>query len=745
MAGKNSLPKLKPIAAAVAAALGGTAAYAQSETPLPEVTVTTPAEPSGYRSEQLESPKYTEPLRDTPQSVTVVPERIIEERGATTLRDVLRNVTGISIQAGEGNPPSGDQLKLRGFSVRDDLLVDNVRDVGSFTRDPFNVERIEVFKGPASAYSGRGSAGGSINLVSKSPRLNTFSQGSIELGTDERKRATIDINHRLDGLGLNSSAFRLNLMGTDLDIPGRDEVENKRWGVAPSLAFGLGTPTRLTLSYFHMEQNNVPDAGIPTIRDAAFINSPFSGEIAPVDFENYYGYTRRDHEDITSDVATLKLEHDFSDSLGIRNQLRYGRLDNESITSSPRIRNNTGGQITPDTLVRGNGKFRDQVEEILINQTDLSANFATGALRHALVTGVELSREEAENRRRLDIDGPDTNLFNPNPDLLLNAAQLGIFNGTRAKLEVETIAAYAVDTIKLSERWAVAGGVRWDNIHTRVQGLDDAGATPGYVTDESRRDTELSWRTSLSFRPRPNGTIYAGVGSSFEPVASALNTSAGVVQLGGGNNNPPVEAGFDVDPEETRAYEIGTKWEVLNQRLLLSAAIFRTEKTDARNVDPVTGDVVLTGEQRVDGFEIGAAGSITSAWQVFAGYTYLDSEILDSDLATIPEGAEIDNTPEHTFSLWTTYQTPWKALLGFGAQFVDERTNQPNSATAVPVTVDDFWLLDAMIAYPVTKNIGVRLNFLNLTDEEYIEQLGGGQAVPGASRSAWLTLDFSFF
>ena len=263
------------------------ASAATDPTVMPEVVVRGQQDASAYRAETVALPKYTEPLLNVPQTITVVPQAVIQEQGATTLRDVLRNVPGISIQAGEGGVPAGDNLSIRGFNARTDLFIDGVRDIGGYSRDSFNFEQVEVVKGPASAYSGRGSTGGSINIETKTPRQNAFYRGEAGVGTDNYKRFTIDLNQPIlalwpkPSLSTTSSgkelkpiapteseptvAVRLNAMWTESDIADRDEAGGRRWGVAPSISFGLGTPTVFTFTYMHMDQDNVPDYGIPWV------------------------------------------------------------------------------------------------------------------------------------------------------------------------------------------------------------------------------------------------------------------------------------------------------------------------------------------------------------------------------------------------------------------------------------------------------------------------------------------------
>lgn len=284
------------------------------------------------------SPKYTAPLRDTPQTITMVSQRVIEERGASTLREVLRNVTGISLLAGEGGSMQGDNLSIRGFTAQNDIFVDGVRDFGSYTRDPFNVEQVEVAKGPGSLYIGHGSTGGAVNLASKTPRLDAAHSGTIADGTDRYGRATIDINQPLEGIG--GAAFRVNGMLTQADVPGRDAVENERWGIAPSIAFGLGTPTRTTVSYSHLDQDNVPDHGIPWVPATNVPLAAYANQPAPVDFDRFYGITSRDYETTVTGIATAEVEHDFSDALTLRSLVRHGESTRDAVTTSPRFLSN---------------------------------------------------------------------------------------------------------------------------------------------------------------------------------------------------------------------------------------------------------------------------------------------------------------------------------------------------------------------------------------------------------------------
>lgn len=719
----------------VAAFVGVTSvSWAQENKPLrlPEMEVSEKKE--SYKKEEPSSPKYTEPLRNIPQTFTVVPEAVFKEQGATTLRDVLRGVAGITFAAGEGGVPSGDNMTIRGFSARTDLFIDGVRDFGSYSRDPFNLEQVEVVKGPASNYTGRGSTGGSINLVSKSPHLRESYGGTLGYGTDDYKRVTLDLNQPIkEGI-----AFRLNALYHDADTPGRDVATSERYGFAPSLAFGLGSPTQVTLSYFHLTQDNIPDYGLPwtqaTSTDPRLANFP--NQAPPVDFSNFYGIANRDKEEVSTNIGTIEIVHDHNESMTLRNLFRYGKTELDDVITGPRL------TTTKGTVVERHTRNRDKEDEILSNQTSLTLKLKTGEVEHAVVTGVEYSRETSDNFNRTNPADPDTDLFNPNPNDL--PGTLGTrANAPKTETEAETIALYVFDTLKFGDGWQVSGGLRWESFDTettceKTKGTgEQARLCPApagsNVLKLEKKDEMLSWRAGLVYELAENGSVYAAVGTSFNPNGEDLRLL----------NLPQFGRSPDVDPEETRSYEVGTKWDLFKKKLALSVALFRTEKTNARTDDPTNPNdlSVLEGKQRVDGVEIGAAGSITEAWKMFGGYTYMDSEVLASKN---PDqiGNELARTPKNTLSFWTTYQLPWNLDVGAGAQFVDEQfSSDRNSRRKFSPS---YWLVDAMVAYSVNDNLTLRLNGFNLTNEKYLAKLGGGHVVPGAGPSATLTADMQF-
>ena len=653
----------------------------------------------------ISSPKYTEPLRNTPQTIAIIPKTVIEQQSATTLRDVLRNVPGLTITAGEGGNPAGDNLTLRGFTARNDIFVDGVRDLSPQSRDPFNLEQVEIVKGPGSAFSGRGSTGGAINLVNKAPlSLRSFS-GTMMVGTDRTKRITGDVNLPLGDKG----AFRLNLMVHDSGVAGRDVVENERWGVAPSVMFRIGKLTRLTASYFKVKQNNISDYGIPWVPVANNALADFRDKPAPVPRNTFYGLRNRDFEKLDADLVTLKLEHSFNDSLSLRNQLRYGLSSRDSIATPPRFATNNSTAI--------NRELRSWLTEddIWDNQTDATARFSTGKIEHSFVAGLNISREHNERKTRT-AGNMLTTLLDPNPD--------DVFPGVIAEsaivgdITANSQAVYAFDNVKLGKKWELNGGLRWDRFD--AEGISTLGAPV------SRIDRMLSFRAAAVFKPLDNGSVYASYGTALNPSLEGLSYNT---------------ANTVIDPEKTYTVEAGSKWDLFEGRLLLTGAVFRVDKTNARTpgLSPNEPPQVLEGQQRVSGVEIGASGSFTRAWQLLAGYTFLSSRTVDSNTTT-EIGKELVNTPRNSFNLWTTYQLPRGFNVGGGMRFVGRRFGN----TINTRFVDSYWTFDAMAYVPLSKHVDLRLNLYNLTDTYYFDRLGGGHLIPGPARSATLSTSFRF-
>lgn len=659
----------------------------------------------------VSTPKLTEPLRDIPQTITVIPRAVMQEQGATTLRDVLRNVAGITFQAGEGGVPAGDQLSIRGFSARTDMFVDGVRDFGGYSRDSFNMEQVEVAKGPTSTLAGRGSTGGAINQVSKAPNLSPSADAAISAGTASYQRSTLDVNQPLPDFPIPGSAIRVNAMWTDTNVPNRERVHAERWGVAPSIGFGAGTATRATLSYFKLKQDNLPDYGLPWV--PANTNpelQAYANGTAPVDQSNFYGLVNRDFEKTDTDLATIDVAHDFGGATIVRNLTRWGRNVRDSVITAPRF-----AAVNTRTALNRQFQSRDMTDDIVANQTNVTTRFAAGGVQHAIAAGVEFSSEHSINYARTAPAAPTADLFNPNPD----DPFAGPITRTGANTDgnANSAAAYAFDTVNIGSHLELTGGLRWDRFAVDYTST----AVTGVPTAFERTDTMTSGRAGAIFKPRTEGSLYVGFGTSFNPSAEGLSLSAANVGL---------------EPEKTRNLELGTKWDLFRQQLSATAALFRTEKTNSRTpgVNPGDPPTVLAGRQRVEGFEVGISGRLRHWWTAIANYAHMRSTIEASN-----RPAELDQnlalTPENTLSLWTTVDLPRGIGIGGGAQYMDSVFRNATNTTGVP----SYWLLNATASYAVNTHLTLRVNGSNLADADYVDRIGGGHYIPGPGRQLLVT------
>lgn len=711
-------------------------------------------EDDSYQATTAQSPKYTAPLRDTPRSVTVVPQQVLKDTNAMTLQDALRTVPGITMGAGEGGNPQGDRPFIRGFDAQSDTYLDGVRDTGAQTREIFAIESVEVSKGPNSSMGGRGGAGGSLNLVTKQAHLGNSLDGGFTWGSDQTHRYTLDGNYEFT----ENIAGRLNLMAHESNVAGRDKVNYDRWGIAPSVAFGLGTDTRLKLDFYHMESDDLPDSGIPygySVGNTHTAESPDKPNDGG-DSSNFYGLTKRDFRKTRADIATISFEHDLSDSLTIKNTLRHGNSMQDYILTQP---DDSQGNVINDKVWR---RINSRVGNTATttNQTDLFGEFYLGGFKNNFSTGIELSREvsdkesytvdtksgtKAAGRKTIctDLGAPYncTSLSNPTPDDPWSGSIERNRAGTHTSGTTRSV--YAFDTLELTPEWLVNMGLRYDSFSTKAKTYDAEGATTAKLENDSHF---WNGQLGLVWKPVENGSFYVSYATSATPPGAMLSE--------GTDGNPLTADNItnDLEPEDTVNYELGTKWDLLDERLSLTAAIFRTEKKNARvlvDIDTYEN----AGKTRVDGIELSASGKLTDKWQVFAGYSYLDSELVDGGkqnigTATAPiwvdnvnNGNELGNTPEHSLSLWTTYNITDKITVGGGAFYVDEVWGSTNNSTYV----DSYIRYDAMASYKLNKNVDLQLNVQNLTDEVYYDKAYGTHfANQAAGRTALLSTNFHF-
>ncbi|WP_430423200.1 TonB-dependent receptor [Phenylobacterium sp.] len=726
------------------------------------------------------NPKVTADALNNPQTVTVISQGTIKAQNLLSLRDILSTVPGITFGAGEGGGGFGDSINLRGYTATNDVTLDNVRDGAQYSRsDPFNIEQIEITNGANGVYSGAGSVGGTINIVSKRPTARNATTVSAGVGTEDYWRGTIDANHKIN----DSVAVRLNAMVHRNDAPGRDVETFKRWGIAPSLVIGMNGPTQFTAMYVHQEDRNTPQYGVP------FYNGrPLPG-VSP---KRYYGYSNIDAADQDVDILTGILDHDFGDGLKLRALTRYQKVDALTIVDAPQgvycLANGqkaaAWSQSTTATNTTGfspclatdpapgfyqpsgpRGRSRDANNKLLHSQIDLTWDGELGGLQHTVVVGVAAFEEDyhldtGEVLRTatgavvtlapMSIADPNNVYAGP-----VNYIQTSAQDGSRSNQAI-----YVFDNIVINEQWSLNGGIRWE--HNKAANRTDAynitpGPSLGVITPGPtfrNSDDLLTWRIGVVYKPVPNASFYAAYGNAETPSQAAVSGTCTAFTC-------------NLDPEKAESFEVGAKWDVAG-RLSLTAAIFRNDRTNYRvaSGDPAqpTGVMTLDGSARVDGVALGASGSITEAWAIFANYSYLDSKVLRGSSQFLSalgqdftKGDDLLGVPDHAFSVFTTYDLPHEIQVGYGVTYqgryyVTQHAaitgSTPPQRTTIPrARADDYWVHRATVAWSPVENLELRLNVNNIFDKVYYSRArtnAAGWATPGDRRNATLTANYRF-
>jgi catecholate siderophore receptor len=729
--------------------------------------------------------KFTEPLLDTPQTIVEIPQFVLHDEQNHTLLDAVRNVPGISIAAGESGA-QGDNLTIRGFTARNDIFLDGIRDFGSYYRDSFNFEQVEVLEGPAGVQFGRGSTGGVINQVSKTPAADEFTNIQIQFGTDLTRRVTADINRPLPDLP-GGAAFRLNLLADEGGVAGRPYDENRRFGIAPSITFGLNSASRLTVSYFHLTEDDTPDYGLPW-----FENGPAKG----VNRHSYFGFPEANHLRTNDDILTLKANHAFDGSgdLDVHTIARWANYPRDVQITEPQICSNVsvstpvGGYVaalptsalntalpcpytrsTPASQITAN---RNQiqiksVEGDLWDQTELTARFKTFGIRNDFAGGVEGGREVSNPIKTSYTENginsvTPTNLARPTPSDVFSGQG---YVSSITHVTSQSVGLYFIDTLKLGRWVELSGGVRWDYFdtsfnlyapHTSVAGA----ALTANVAPIEQKVEQPSYRAALVFKPNGHSSVYFDYGTSFDPSAETLSLSV---------------ASSLLPPEENESYEIGAKYSLLQQRLQLEGAVFLTEQDNARETSPTNSNViVLAGNQLVKGVQASAVGQLGGGTDFIFGYAYLDSSVLFSKEFPTSIGYPLANVPKQTFNAFLTHNLFSKISAGIGGNYVASRNassttpyvgtsysgpinfgagSAPCGATATTCyevlstamkQVPGYWVFNLMAKRPITRRIELQANVYNLLNRFYIDQPHPSHLIPGAGVSALIGVNFKF-
>lgn len=758
-------------------------------TTLSKITVYSKDNSEDFKKDTSDNVKYTQPLVETPQTIAVVTQELIEEQKAHSLVDALRNTPGITMQLGEnGNTSEGDAISMRGFSGDDLILVDGIRNIAPISRDTFNVDSVEITKGGTGTELGRAASGGAINMITKKPKA--FSDHSVTLSIDSAAKARVsaDLNQPFS----DALAGRLNVMYEKGDAIGRDMVEQQSTGVAPSITWGLGTDTQVTASAELLRQRNTPDGGISTVgmegyyagrTDYTVNDFDFSklttmtpqqavdqlnaanaalNKAKPIDKENYYG-DKEDFEDVDSDIYSLTVSHNFANNTQLTNTTRYAETIMKREMAAPYNAYNTalgtsrgsnelkideslaglGLDINdPDTwVIRTIRQGVDRKNTTIANQTNINVlDVKTGNISHDVTTGLELIREsQSEKGQSRPKNNDYINLYNPDPNKLQGNM---IYDGSKTKGQTDTLAAYVYDTAKLSDNLKIVAGLRADNYRTSYESTDPDGKTK----ELKDNGTLLSYKGALIFQPTQNSSVYANYGVTKTPPGSS---NFSLADSGRGANRPSSNPIFD--PQETENWEVGTKWELLNDQLILGLAYYNTTHTNelARQEDG-SDRYIQFGERTIDGVELSAQGQLTPRWRVNAGIQTMNTEITEGDEGRSAPGAAARWSPELTGTLWTSYDLTDRFTLGGGVRYVGEQKRQTDPAadyatTNMPV-IPEYWVADAYASYRINDAFTADLNVYNLFDEEYIDTLnnGGARVRMGEPLNAMLTLKYKF-
>jgi len=650
---------------------------------------------------------------DPIQIVNVIDGETLAQQGVSTLEQALRNVPGITTQIGEGGVMSGDQFFIRGLSAKNDIYTDGLRDFGVFTRDSFNYGQIEVYKGPSASAFGRGAAGGGINTASKAPFPETAGAATMAVGSGEYYRATGDWNQDLgDGI-----AVRVAAMAHRNENTGRDHVYSERWGIAPTIGFGLDGDTSVTVGYFHQDEEKVPDYGIPVI------NGVPATEYG-VDPTNYYGFNT-DIDETMVDTVTVRARHKVNDWLSLTNDTKWGYYQRYSQYSPTGCNTACATALTdgdpltvPMANVGGPGPYEQDTTGVQ-NITTAQVTAPIGSLRNELLIGADVSWQHNDRNGFGSYASRETakDLFNPElgPDPV--RGDLSNVRETTGK----DVSLFLSDRLWFTDQWSVTLGLRqgWYEVDQRTT---TTTVTPNTSVQISSNTDFLTPQVGVVFEPTPSQMYYVSYSSSAKPPGVSVSNADTI------NDDTS-----RLDPEENTNIELGARLGLMGDRLQLQGAVFKTEKKNAKLFD-VGGDLLDTSgdSQEITGVEIGVGGAITDQWSINAGYTFLDTEITESETAA-NIGKAIQFTPEQSATLWTTYNF-LGALngleIGGGLTYQGEvYLNAANDRSTPSYTT-----LDGLVSYAFDR-FRISLNAYNLTDEVYFAQVHGNRVTPGQGRT----------
>ena len=680
-----------------------------------------PAAP--YKVNRLSSTKFTEPILNTPRTVTVLSKEVLEDKNATTLREIGRSTAGVTLGTGEGGNAFGDRFFIRGFDARNDVFIDGVRDPAVSVRENFYTEQVEILRGPGSTFAGRGTAGGAVNIVTKQAGDRDFAE-TIVTGSpsDQTKRVTLDVNKAFSP----ELAVRLNALYQDANVSGRNYVVDDRNGVAASVVFKPLQNLKLTAEYTHVNMHGLPDFGVPYNRIA---NRPFTEGF--VDRDTYYGLVNRDFQRVSQDFGTFGGEYRVNDALVVTSKLRQERsvLDYiGTLAESPQVTPNLIG-----TTVSLNPQSRYQVANTLANQNEATLKFDTGPFKHAAVFGAEFSREfvTRDTYSGLSSEGSAGGFTGSGSlvaSLFFPPNEMPFFGqpfrtGNPAYIGVDTKSVYLIETANYNDVVLLNGGVRYDGYHI----------TSRSATTWAENDSNLvNYNAGIVLKPLPYASLYAAYATSANPVGAELDGSA--ANYGGLNAADQI-----FSPQLNKASEIGTKWELFDRHLLATASLFQTLVSNAREVN--SGVTTAGAAYRIQGVDLEVAGKVTDKWSVIGGLVLMNSKVTASAVPT-NVGLQLANIAHQSFSLLSKYQLTELFEIGgqsiYASKIYGGSNLVANGATAVnaaglpaptaanpfinvPTELPSHWRFDAFAEMKIGPNLTMKLAIINIFNRTYYD------------------------
>lgn len=651
------------------------------------------------------------PLRDVPQAVSVVSDELIRDQAMTGMADVVRYVPGVGMAQGEGHR---DAPIFRGNVSTSDFFVDGVRDDLQYLRDLYNVDRVEVLKGPNSMIFGRGGAGGVINRVTRQANWNTHRMLDVQVGDYNRSRANIDIGQPVN----DAATFRVAAMYEDSESF-RDEFELERYGINPTVSLRLGENTLATFGYEYFRDERTTDRGVPS----------FQGEPLSTSRRAFFGDADKSDGFVRVESYNAVINHAFGNGITLRNSTRVGNYDKLYQNVYPGAVNAAGTHVA--LLAYNSATERRN----LFNQTDLSFDFDTGRLQHTLLTGFEFGRQETENLRINGVfpgvtSSPCVAATAP-PRVRTDAGcvAIGIANTTASVRFPQTFpgpdnsgvakvaALYVQDQIRLGEHWQAILGARLDRFEVDFQ--------PRTGRALESKDDLFSPRVGLVYKPIEPVSVYASYSQAYVPRAGEQLNSLSLTTE-------------NLEPEKFINHELGAKWDIL-PTLSASAAVYRLDRTNvAVLVTPTVSQLVKA--QRSEGFELELSGDITQAWSVAGGYAYQDARITRA-VPGMPAGTRLAQVPRHSASLWNRYDFTPAWGVGLGVIYRGEVF----ATTSNTVQLPSFTRVDAAIFHRISPQLQLQVNVENLFDKTYYASAHSNDNImPGAPRSVYLGARLTF-